>query len=81
MDSRFSPVLRSHGVFAAVDRRIAERAYEVYSHIYGSEQSFERLNARGGFSASELTELLYVRSYPKTEWRDRFRQVQHQQKS
>lgn len=37
---------------------IAEEAYKVYSKRYGKDQPLERLAQRGGFSWSELVELL-----------------------
>ena len=43
---------------------IADLAYSVYSHRYGSSQTLERLGERGGFSAGEMDEFL-------PDWRDR----------
>ena len=45
----------------AVDREIAEAAYIEYARRYGTDQSITRLCERGGFSWSELVELLYAR--------------------
>jgi len=44
-----------------VDREIAEAAYIEYARRYGTDQSITRLCERGGFSWSELVELLYAR--------------------
>jgi hypothetical protein len=39
----------------------AEKAYEEYAERYPHAQTFERLNARGGFSTYELIVMLYSR--------------------
>ena len=46
-------------------------AYEVYCHLYGSQEALVTGWCRGGFSPGELTAFLYARSFPKTEWRMR----------
>ena len=48
-----------------------EQAYEVYSHLYGREQTAMRMADRGGFSESELIAFLSARPFPKAEWRER----------
>lgn len=45
------------------------RAYEVYSHVYGSQKALITDHCRGGFSTGELIAFLYARSFPKDEWR------------
>jgi hypothetical protein len=40
---------------------VAEEAYKEYSAVYGTSQTLERLNERGGFGAEELMILLYDR--------------------
>ena len=40
---------------------VAEEAYKEYSAVYGTRQTLERLNQRGGFGAEELMILLYDR--------------------
>lgn len=47
---------------------LAEQAYEVYSHCYGTEQSLERLAERGGFGVIEIRVFLRVRKEPKENW-------------
>jgi len=34
---------------------VAEQIYEMYSELYGSSQSLERLNERGGFTWDEVS--------------------------
>jgi hypothetical protein len=46
-------------------------AYEVYCHVYSSQESLITGGCRGGFSTSELIAFLYARSFPKDEWRKR----------
>lgn len=41
--------------------KIAEEAYKEYAAQYGTQQSFERLNERGGFSTDEIAILLCER--------------------
>ncbi len=53
----------------SVPWKLAECAYEVYSHIYGTDQSLERLAERGGFGWVELTVFLSARRYPKKSWK------------
>ena len=49
--------------------KVAERAYEVYSPLYGTDQSLERLAERAGFGWGELGILLATHRYPKSMWR------------
>jgi hypothetical protein len=54
------------------------RAYEVYCDIWGPQPAMVDLlgrNCRGGFGAGELIALLYARSFPKNEWRSRFKEA------
>lgn len=51
-----------HGYPArSVEWSVAERAYAVYSAMYGTQQSLERLAERGGFDNSELD--VFLRMY------------------
>jgi hypothetical protein len=43
-------------------------AYEVYCHVYGSQQAMVEGGCRGGFSLGEIAAFLYARSFPKAEW-------------
>jgi hypothetical protein len=52
----------------AVPREVTERAYEVYSGLYGTSQSLQRLNERCGFGVGELIAFLYARSFPREQW-------------
>lgn len=40
---------------------VAEEAYKEYAAQYGTSQTLERLNERGGFAWAELAHLLYER--------------------
>jgi hypothetical protein len=51
------------GLPATVPRKIAERAYLVYSFLYGTEQSLDRLGERGGFGMGEILDLLAGEMY------------------
>lgn len=46
-------------------------AYEVYCHVYGSQEAMVTGSCRGGFSAGELIAFLYARSFPRDEWSKR----------
>lgn len=47
---------------------VTMRAYEVYCHVYGSQEAMVTGWCRGGFSSGELVAFLYARSFPKKEW-------------
>ena len=55
-----------------VRKEVSLRAYEVYCHVFQPQEALVTGNCRGGFGASELIALLYARSFPKEEWRQRF---------
>ena len=69
-------VNRSHGESAHLSRAVTARAYEVYAHLYGSRQTLERLNERGGFHLSELIAFLHARSFPRDEWAQRVKEAE-----
>lgn len=46
-------------------------AYEVYSHVYRSQEAMITGGCRGGFASGELVAFLYARAFPKSEWRAR----------
>ena len=54
---------------------VTMRAYEVYSHVYGSQEALVTGGCRGGFGVGELIAFLYARSFPKDEWRARVDQA------
>lgn len=61
-----------------VPASLALRAYEVYCHIYHPQPAMVDLagrGCRGGFSIGELLAFLYARSFPKEEWKERFREA------
>lgn len=49
---------RRGGRLGYISWDMAEKAYEVYSFLYGTDQSLERLAERGGFGLTELCYLL-----------------------
>lgn len=67
------PIQLPYGKRGRIAAEVTERAYEVYAYLYGGAQTLERLNERGGFHISELLTLLYLRTFPKNEWRLRDR--------
>ena len=48
------------------------RAYEVYSVLYGEQAAMVTDGCRGGFGTGEIIAFLYARSFPKSEWQQRF---------
>jgi predicted HAD superfamily Cof-like phosphohydrolase len=63
---------RGHAVMPS---EVTLRAYEVYCALYGEQPALVDLagrGCRGGFGVGELVAFLYARSFPKTEWRQRF---------
>jgi len=46
-------------------------AYEVYSHVFGTQQAMVEGHCRGGFGVGELIAFLYARPFPKSEWNKR----------
>ncbi len=53
---------------------VAEQVYEVYSHLYGTFQSLERLAERQGFDTCEVELFLRIRKEPKDYGRELARQ-------
>jgi hypothetical protein len=66
---------------ARANTLVTLRAYEVYCHIYGSQEEMVTGGCRGGFAAGELIGFLYAHSFPKEEWRNRvdeaFKNMRH----
>ena len=62
-----------HG--ARVSTKVSLRAYEVYAALYGPQEALITGDCRGGFGAGELIALLYARSFPREEWRQRFQEA------
>lgn len=52
---------RSYEGRSELPEDVVKEAYKEYAAQYGTEQSLERLNERGGFTWSELAILLYER--------------------
>lgn len=65
----------SHGKKVAVPKVVTMRAYEVYCALHGEQEALVTGWCRGGFGIGELTAFLYARSFPKEEWRQRFREA------
>jgi hypothetical protein len=51
---------------------VSMRAYEVYCKLWGPQEALVTGSCRGGFGIGELAALLYARSFPQEEWRQRF---------
>lgn len=68
----FHPV-QTWNVSTWAPESVVLRAYEVYCFIYGSQPAMidTAKGCRGGFSTGELIALLYARSFPREEWRNR----------
>ena len=47
------------------------KAYEVYRHVFGEQETMINDHCRGGFGTGELIAFLYARAFPKEEWRQR----------
>lgn len=61
-----------------VSELITRRAYEVYVALYGEQPAMVDLSGRdcrGGFGIGELLCLLYARSFPRSEWQQRFEEA------
>lgn len=56
---------------ARVPTVVTQAAYEVYCHAYGPQEAMVTGGCRGGFGAGELVAMLYARSFPRDEWRQR----------
>ncbi|WP_374029799.1 hypothetical protein [Bdellovibrio bacteriovorus] len=63
------PIQDSNGCRGWIPWSVAEKAYQVYSFLFGTDQSIEKLAQRGGFSWLELGHLLggddYQRAYKR----------------
>lgn len=51
------------------------RAYEVYCELHRPQPALVTGSCRGGFSVGELTGYLYARTFPRSEWRQRFQEA------
>ena len=51
-----------------VPQVVTLRAYEVYKHVFGSQEALITGECRGGFGVSELIAFLYAYPFPKEEW-------------
>jgi hypothetical protein len=51
---------------------VSMRAYEVYCHLWGKQEAMVTGECHGGFGVGEIVCLLYARSFPKEEWRQRY---------
>jgi hypothetical protein len=67
------PIHRS----ATCPQVVTLRAYEVYSKVYGPQPALVTGDCRGGFGVGELIAFLYARSFPQSEWRERFEEAVH----
>lgn len=58
-----------------VPKAVSMRAYEVYCSVWSPQEALVTGNCRGGFGVNELLALLYARSFPESEWRQRFHEA------
>ena len=63
---------------AKIPEQVALRADEVYCEIWGEQPALisKERDYRGGFSVGEVVCLLYAHTFPKAEWRNRFKEAQ-----
>jgi hypothetical protein len=57
---------------ATAPQVVTLRAYEVYKRVCGEQEALITGDCRGGFGVGELIGFLYARSFPESEWRQRF---------
>lgn len=72
------PVQRPLGVIrdqSVAPQVVTMAAYEVYTELWGAQERLVTGDCRGGFGAGELIGLLYARSFPRKEWRQRFEEA------
>jgi hypothetical protein len=50
-------------------------AYEVYCNLYSPQDALVEGNCRGGFGTGELIAFLYAKTFPKSEWRVRYKEA------
>lgn len=62
--------VQDDGAIRSLDRRIVERAYEVYNTLHPG-QTLDDLNRRSGLSVGEIVAFLYARTFPRNEWAPR----------
>ena len=56
-------------------KEVVLRAYEVYVHCYGEQRAMVEGGCRGGFSTGEIVAMLYARTFPREEWRNRMEEA------
>ncbi|WP_341519841.1 hypothetical protein AABC73_14915 [Pseudomonas sp. G.S.17] len=75
MDIEVHPVQTSCKGKARAPKTVTMRAYEVYCHMYGSQEAMVTGGCRGGFGSGELIAFLYAYSFPKAEWSARVQEA------
>ena len=75
-DAATHPV-QNHRKLTEVPQAVALRAYEVYCHLYGTQEALVTGGCRGGFSVGELLAFLYAHSFPKEQWSARVDEAFH----
>lgn len=58
-----------------VPKAVTMAAYEVYCHIWSPQEAMVTGGCRGGFGIGEIIAFLYARSFPKSEWKDRYNEA------
>ena len=64
--------VQDDGRLRAAPQTVTLRAYEVYCEIWSPQEALITGHCRGGFDVVELIALLYARTFPRAEWRQRF---------
>ena len=67
---------RRNEQFGKLNQAVTLAAYEVYTHLYGSQEAMVTGGCRGGFGVGEILAFLYARSFPKAEWEQRVFEAQ-----
>lgn len=70
------PVQTSHVKGQArVPTAVTLKAYAVYCEVWSPQPALIEGWCRGGFGIGELVALLYAASFPKNEWKARYREA------
>ena len=69
------PVQTVDGKRGRCPKSVTMRAYEVYCEVFSPQEAIITGDCRGGFHTSELIAYLYARSFPKSEWKQRYKEA------
>lgn len=54
---------------------VTMRAYEAYCEVFRPQEALVTGDCRGGFGTNELIAFLYARTFPRSEWDERFHEA------